>query len=174
MARPTTSGLSAEPLSVTAPFLASAWMLALARSLSACSLPVTIVFTTVSSVLPVGAPAEDSFVRTIATPLSRSLLSSEGLRRHSVMRAEISLLEPVLLALVERLVSVVELVVPATEDEGDVAFAAEVVSVEEALPRVPVPATLLEGLAVSVAEAPNVEEPVDDVPLVDVLGDVEP
>jgi len=90
------------------------------------------------------------------------------------MRAEISLLEPVLLALVERLVSVVELVVPATEDEGDVAFAAEVVSVEEALPRVPVPATLLEGLAVSVAEAPNVEEPVDDVPLVDVLGDVEP
>ncbi len=167
MARPTASGLSAEPLSMTSPLLASAWMLALDSSLSACSLPVTIVFNTVSSVLPVGAPATDSLVRTIATPLPRSALSSEGLRRHSVIRKEMSALE--LAALAIGRVSVVDEAVPATEADGEVALAPDVVSVEEALPAVAVPAMLVEGLAASVAAAPAAGEPRDEV-----LGEVEP
>lgn len=138
-------------------------MLAFASWLSAWSLPFTIVFRTVSSVLPVGAPAEDSLVRTMAVPLSRSLLSSDGLRRHSVMRVEMSVLldvEAVLAA------SVLEPDVPATEEgvvdvldvDGEVA-AADVSVVDVPV----VPATLLlDGLV----------EEVPDVPVV--LLDVEP
>lgn len=165
IARPTASGLSAEPVSIISPVLASAWMLAWESWLSAWILPETIVLRTVSSVVPVGAPAVASFVRTMATPLSRSLLSSDGLKRHSVIRAEISSLAPALLAVAERLVSVEEVpVVPATDDDGEVAFAAEVVSVEVALPVVPVPATLLDGLVVSVVEEPVADAPVDVEP----------
>lgn len=156
MARPTASGWSTEPVRVTSPLLASAWMLALVSWLSACILPVTMVFKTVSSVVPVGEPAVDSLVRTIATPLSRSLLSSDGLRRHSVMRAEISPLAMALLAAVD-VASVVELVAPATDADGDVAFAADVVSVEDALPVVPAPATVPEELVVSVAGDADVD-----------------
>lgn len=129
-------------------------MFAFASWLSAWSLPFTIVFKTVSSVLPVGAPALDSLVRTIAVPLSRSLLISDGLKRHSVMRVETSVL------------LVAALLVPAElEDDGDVA--ADDVSVVD----VPdVPATLLlldgvvaaesvDGVVVDEVEAPAVVEP---------------
>lgn len=82
-----------------------------------------------------------------------------------MIRAEISSLAPALLAVAERLVSVEEVpVVPATDDDGEVAFAAEVVSVEVALPVVPVPATLLDGLVVSVVEEPVADAPVDVEP----------
>lgn len=132
-------------------------MLALLSLLSACSLPVTMVFRTVSSVLPVGEPAVDSLVRTIATPLSRSLLSSDGLRRHSVIRVETSpLIEALLLAL-ELVVSDADPVVPAIDEDGDVAVAPDVESVEAALPVEPVPATLLEGLVESLVADEDVE-----------------
>lgn len=72
MARPTRSALSAEPFNVTSPLLASTSIEALETSLSACSLPLTIVLMTSSSEAPVGAPATLSFDRTIVTPRSKS------------------------------------------------------------------------------------------------------
>ena len=90
MARPTTLALSAEPSSEISPFLAFTSIIAFEVSASACSLPLTIVSMTESSELPVGAPMTVSFVRTIATPLSRSAWISESLKRHSVMRVVMS------------------------------------------------------------------------------------
>lgn len=72
IARPTISALSAEPLSMTSPLLASTSIEAFETWLSAWSLPFTIVSMTSSSEAPVGAPTTLSFVRTIVTPRSRS------------------------------------------------------------------------------------------------------
>jgi hypothetical protein len=74
IARPTWSAEAALPFSVISPLCASTSMPLAAdeRMLSAWILPLTIVFRTESSVLPVGAPAPTSRVRTIAVPLLRS------------------------------------------------------------------------------------------------------
>jgi hypothetical protein len=86
---------------------------------------------TSSSVEPVGAPTTVSFVRTIVTPRSRSLCSSEGERRHSVIRVVISVLE-----LAGALVSV-EVVAPVVLVEALVApivlevLCSDVLAVEE-------------------------------------------
>jgi hypothetical protein len=58
--------------------------------LSAWSLPLIMVTSTESSVLPVGAPTTESCVRTIVTPLSRSAWMSEPERRSSVILLLIS------------------------------------------------------------------------------------
>jgi hypothetical protein len=80
---------------------------------------------TSSSVDPVGAPTTVSFVRTIVTPRSKSLCSSEGESRHSVIRVVISVLElAVALVSVEEVAPVVlvePLVAPMVLEElGDV------------------------------------------------------
>lgn len=72
MARPTILALAAEPLRVTSPLFASTSINEVPTSWSACSLPLTMVSMTASSVLPVGAPTMLSFVRTTAVPASMS------------------------------------------------------------------------------------------------------
>jgi len=114
IARPTVAAESALPFNITSPFLASTSKEAFAVWLSACSLPLTMVLMTASSVEPVGAPTTLSLVRTIVTPRSRSDWISVVLRRHSVMRDEMSelvLLE--LLLLSDELPAPVELLDPA-------------------------------------------------------------
>lgn len=115
MARPTWSALSAEPLSETSPLLASTSIIAVATLSSDCSLPFTMFSRTESSVEPVGAPTALSFVRTIATPRSRSAWISAGESRHSVIRTVTSpAAAPVVaeaMSLELRLVSVEPLVV---------------------------------------------------------------
>lgn len=107
MARPTLRAESAEPSRVTSPSLAFTSIIAFEVSASACSLPLTIVSTTESSVLPVGAPTIESLVRTIATPRSRSAWISASPSRHSVMRVLTSVpLVADAMSVVLRLVSV--------------------------------------------------------------------
>jgi hypothetical protein len=101
---------------MTSPFLASTSIIAFDDSLSAWSLPFTIVFSISSSVEPVGAPTPASLVRTIVTPWSRSRCNSPLLRRHSEMRLVMSMLPVapglVLNAPVAPVVLVDELVAP--------------------------------------------------------------
>lgn len=74
IARPTWSADCTLPLRVTSPLCAPTSMsdAAAESCASAWMRPLTIVFTTASSELPVGAPTTLSFVRTIAVPLSMS------------------------------------------------------------------------------------------------------
>lgn len=131
MARPIWLALSAVPLSVTSPFLASTSIIEVATWLSAWSLPFTIVVITASSLAPVGAPTTLSFVRTIVTERSRSLWISVGERRHSVMRVVTSavLAAPVVADAMSAELRLVVLVAPVlvsldgvvlVEDEGEV------------------------------------------------------
>lgn len=138
MARPTMSALSAEPLRVTSPLLASTSIEALETSLSACSLPLTIVSITSSSEAPVGAPTALSFVRTIVTPRSRSAWSSAEPRRHSVIRDETS---------VEVLLAAMSLEV-LLEVESEPVAPVELVEPAPAAPVVP--EVLVESLAIVV------------------------
>src|SRR5688500_10164265 len=108
IACPMSFALSAEPFSITSPFLASTSMLALEASLSACSLPLTMVLITSSSVEPVGAPTTESLVRTMVTPRSRSAWISDAPSRHSVIRlARSALVLAALLVSVEAVAPVV-------------------------------------------------------------------
>lgn len=130
IARPTWPAESAEPLRVTSPLLDSTSIMALAVSLSAWSLPLTIVLTTSSSVAPVGAPTTLSLVRTIVTPRSRSVWISVGLSRHSVIRVVISVVavaDAVSVLLRLELGSVVDAVAPVVLLELGLAPAVPVV-----------------------------------------------
>jgi hypothetical protein len=136
IARPTISALSAVPFSVTSPLLASTSIEAFETSLSAWSLPLTIVSITSSSEAPVGAPTALSFERTIVTPRSRSAWSSAEPRRHSVMRDDTS---------VDVLLAVMSLeVLPEVENEP----VAPVVLVEPAPAAPVVPEVLVVSLAI--------------------------
>jgi hypothetical protein len=156
MARPTISALSAEPLSVTSPLLASTSIEALETSLSACSLPLTIVSITSSSEAPVGAPTALSFVRTIVTPRSRSAWSSAEPSRHSVIRDETS---------VEVLLAAMSLEV-LLEVESEPVAPVELVEPAPAAPVVP--EVLVESLAIVVLLVLGCWE------VVSVLEEVEP
>jgi hypothetical protein len=81
--------------------------------LSAWSFPFTIVMSTASSVLPVGAPTPTSRVRTIATSRSRSAWISAGARRHSVMCVSIVPVVEAEAMLAEAVLSVVAVEVSA-------------------------------------------------------------
>lgn len=87
IARPIWLADCAEPLRVTSPLCAWTSMFKDDSSLSAWSLFFTRVMMTESSILPVGAPAPTSLVRTMVTPRSISAWRSVGARRHSVMCA---------------------------------------------------------------------------------------
>ena len=89
-------------------------MLSEPSSASAWSLFFTMVWMTESSMLPVGAPAPMSRVRTIVVLLSRSAWMSVGARRHCVI-FEVTSVDATPAAPVSELVAVDEPVLEAAE-----------------------------------------------------------